>query len=425
MKSISVSVKNKTTIELNEDAQKGDIIDLSQITTVDTSFLNELIEEKKEQVLNRRIKEEVERKIIELNKDNQIKLSNEISKLNKTNEETISKIKEENKEKELSFARNLSQKDIVKLELQTKVGEIKELKNQYQLDLEKEKSNLKDEFSKQKQEEDKLREKEKEDLINQINQLQRNKAALNVKNTGEDLEVWCDKEVESYMQNGFSNCTWHKDNKVVKEEDETKGSKADFIFKIYADEEHKEEQLLTSVCLDMKDENPDSTYRKANKDYYGQLDRNRIKKECKYAVLVSNLERKNNSNDIPIFKVKEYKDMYVVRPEYLMTFLNMLVSLTNKFAYLYLQKAKEEVQFYSREQLFKRFDELRNTYLDKPLESLSKKVDEISKQNEYISTASKKIDEAIEAIKKTYLDEIEKKLNNFDIKITKEYKTLN
>ena len=227
------------------------------------------------------------------------------------------------------------------------------------------------------------------------------------------------------MQNGFSNCTWHKDNKVVKEEDETKGSKADFIFKIYADEEHKEEQLLTSVCLDMKDENPDSTYRKANKDYYGQLDRNRIKKECKYAVLVSNLERKNNSNDIPIFKVKEYKDMYVVRPEYLMTFLNMLVSLTNKFAYLYLQKAKEEVQFYSREQLFKRFDELRNTYLDKPLENLSKKVDEISKQNEYISTASKKIDEAIEAIKKSYLDEIEKKLNNFDIKITKEYKTLN
>ena len=184
MKSISVSVKNKTTIELNEDAQKGDIIDLSQITTVDTSFLNELIEEKKEQVLNRRIKEEVERKIIELNKDNQIKLSNEISKLNKTNEETISKIKEENKEKELSFARNLSQKDIeinnlkneisnlnkqkesdiknkeleilnkykdeinnLKLELQTKVGEIKELKNQYQLDLEKEEDGKEEEIN--------------------------------------------------------------------------------------------------------------------------------------------------------------------------------------------------------------------------------------------------------------------------------------
>lgn len=461
MKSISVSIKNKTTIELTEDAQKGDIIDLSQITTVDTSFLNELIEEKKEQVLNRRIKEEVDRKIIELNKDNQIKLNAEISRINKTNEEAISKIKEENKQKELSFARNLNEKDIeinnlkneisnlnkqkdsdiknkeleilnkykdelsnLKLELQTRVSEIKELKNQYQLDLEKEKSNLKDQFAKQKQEEDKVHEKEKEDLINQINQLQRNKAVLNIKNTGEDLEVWCDKEVESYMQNGFSNCTWHKDNKVVKDEDEIKGSKADFIFKIYADDSHSEEQLLTSVCLDMKDENPDSTYRKANKDYYAQLDRNRIKKQCKYAVLVSNLERKNNSNDIPIFKVKEYQDMYVVRPEYLMTFLNMLVSLTNKFAYLYLQKAKEEIQFFSREQLFKKFDELKNTYLDKPLETLGKRVDEISKQNENIASASKKIDEAIEAIKKHYLDEIEKKLNNFDIKITKEYKTI-
>ena len=34
------------------------------------------------------------------------------------------------------------------------------------------------------------------------------------------------------MQNGFLNCKWIKDNKVVKTEEETSGTKADFIFNI-------------------------------------------------------------------------------------------------------------------------------------------------------------------------------------------------
>ena len=34
-----------------------------------------------------------------------------------------------------------------------------------------------------------------------------------------------------------------------------KGRKADYIFRIYLNEKHQEE--LTSICLDMKSENPD------------------------------------------------------------------------------------------------------------------------------------------------------------------------
>ena len=85
---------------------------------------------------------------------------------------------------------------------------------------------------------------------------------------GENLEATCNDEMESYMQNGFFNCTWQKDNEVVKNDDEKKGSKADYIFKVYATDEHKPEELLASVCLDMKDENPDSKNKLKNSSHY-------------------------------------------------------------------------------------------------------------------------------------------------------------
>lgn len=38
---------------------------------------------------------------------------------------------------------------------------------------------------------------------------------MNVKQTGEDLEAWCDNEVNSYMQNGLFNCTWEKITRLL------------------------------------------------------------------------------------------------------------------------------------------------------------------------------------------------------------------
>lgn len=267
---------------------------------------------------------------------------------------------------------------------------------------------------------EKLSLKEQIDNLTQANLLlQRQKASLNVKQTGEDLESWCDNEVRSYMQNGFFNCLWEKDNQVVRYEDENKGSKADYLFSIYAS---KDKDLpLAKVCLDMKDENPDSVNRKKNADYYKALDNNRKKKDCKYAVLVSNLEL-DKPNDLPIFKVNEYEDMYVVRPAYLMTFLNMLVSLTTRFADLVLTKEQERLELISLLELKETFEKLKNTYLDKPLDSLRKNIEEIQKQNDNISKASRKIEEYCDTITRTYLNEIENKLSRFDLNITKAYK---
>ena len=60
-----------------------------------------------------------------------------------------------------------------------------------------------------------------------IAELQRQRASLNVKQTGEDLEQWCNYEVKQYLQNGLLNCTWNKDTKNVSTEIHFESTKAD------------------------------------------------------------------------------------------------------------------------------------------------------------------------------------------------------
>lgn len=114
--------------------------------------------------------------------------------------------------------------------------------------------------------------------------------------------------------------------------------------------------------------------------------------------------------------------MYVVRPAYLMTFLNMLVSLTTRFAELVLTKEQERLELKTLLQLKEDFESLKKTYLDKPLEALGRNIDEIRKQNDKITDASRKIGEYCDTITRSYLNEIENKLARFDLNITKAYK---
>lgn len=506
MKKLNVIVKEKSLLELAEDGKKGDLIDLEELTQVDSSYLETLIASGKDKVYEDKLLEfkkrldaenqiEIEKlnaKIEELKKEaqNSIKtreqeliasfkeldekkkleindLKYQISSLKNEQEQALI-IKEQTVKKESADEINELNKQIEILKI-AKEAEIKNINNENSLKYNNLKAlydNLNNSLN------DKLRNREleitnqfkdemnkslltyKENLMkkdaiieqnknsfnlelnkalqdqkakfdevikekeNIINGLQRAKASMNVKQTGEDLEAWCDGEVNSYMQNGLFNCTWDKDNKVIKEEGETKGSKADYIFKVYADEKHNSNELLASVCLDMKDENPDSVNKKTNADYYKQLDKNREKKECKYAVLVSNLEL-DKPNIAPIFKVKEYENMYVVRPAYMMTFLNMLASLTTRFRDLILAHDAKSLELQSKNELLKMFDDIKNTYLDKPLESLKKNVEDILKNSEAIKNAANKIDDQCDKIKRSYIAQIEEKINKFELKLDK------
>lgn len=475
MKKIKAIVKDKTTIELVEPGEVGDVIDLSDLVEVDTSYLETIIEEGKDRVYLTKL--EQAKKLINAENDAKLeKLKAEINSLTRTNEQAL-KLKEqevnnkyanqiaeltkkielienENRNKQdtitkehqiaLLNAKNESEAKYSKLEgdfnafkasqnttieknklevINSYQTQINDLKNKYDHDLalkdaQIEKNKVAFELEKEKalatirQNFDNLI-KQKDD---KIYNLLRTKASLNVKQTGEDLEAWCDNEVTSYMQNGLFNCTWTKDNKVIKEEDETKGSKADYIFKVFANNEHNENELLATICMDMKDENPDSINKKSNADYYKQLDKNRIKKDCKYALLVSNLEM-DKPNVLPIFKVREYEDMYVVRPAYLMTFLNMITSLTTRFASLINSKDKEALELQNKNNLIEEFDSIKNTYLDKPLESLEKNVEAISKDSETIKKVCRDIDEQCDKINRNYISQIQEKINKFSLKL--------
>lgn len=448
MKKINVIVKEKTILELAEDASKGDVIDLKELVQVDTAYIDSIIESGQDKVYQSKLAD-VRRTLLAENQIVISKLEADINRLNQQAEFNIKlkekemdskyetqintiKKQEESKYQELEKKYNLLS---VRLESELKQKEL-EIENKYSTELNKLRMeavllNSKKEVEIQEvkskaelelsQALNEQKEKFKEELQTKeeiILNLQRQKASMNVKQTGEDLEAWCDNEVISYMQNGLFNCTWTKDNKVVKGEGEDKGSKADYIFKVYASEAHNEKELLTSVCLDMKDENPDSKIKQTNEHYYKKLEENRIKKDCKYAVLVSNLELAK-PNVLPIFKVRDYENMYVVRPGYLMVFLNMIASLSTRFSDLLLSKEHEMIELKSKLDLIEEFKKIKETYLDNPLEALEKQVTTILKSSETIRKASNEIDSACEKINNSYIKKIIDKIDTFEIKLNR------
>ena len=469
-KKIKVLVRDKNTLVLDEAAGIGDIIDLTELKEFDSTALEAAIDAGKERVYEQKLNElkqvfnleknqEVNKLNAEINllknqqqaalkelehnvenkyKDQINELKNDLISLKNLQEAKFKEIKsndELDKLKALQLKDNAYNELLIqyqnlenKLKLALDAKE-KEIKAQYELKVnnlvnEKEILLAKFELEKNKVIEETKGSyekivKEKEDYINA---LQRQKASLNVKQTGEDLESWCDNTVKEQMQNGFYNCTWEKDNKVIKEEHETKGSKADYIFKIYADKDHDPQELLASVCLEMKDENPDSVVKQTNEHYYAALDKNRNKKACQYAILVSNLEMDNKSNILPVFKVREYENMYVVRPGYLMTFLNMITSLTTRFSELILSKEEEKVSIKDKLALIEEFNSIKKTYLEKPLDALQKDIEAIIKANEAISNASRKIEDHCNHVISQYINQIDMKLSKFELNINKKIK---
>ncbi len=435
MKHIKVLIQDKNTLKLCETGNEGDIIDLTQIYQIDTSAIEKSIVEGKDQVYQQKLQEQKalfskENEIVINNLKSQIKqlqlesekdLNNQKLQMNQSfliKQQEIEKKYQEEKQKLQTELQIL--KDNQQLQLNTQQAKIE---NQFKDTIFELKTQIREMEAKLQIEKLTLRQELNKQYQNQLNEakqtiedLKRQRASLNVKRIGEDLEIWCDNAVRSYMQNGFQNCTWQKDNKVIKEETEVKGSKADYIFKIFADSTHTKE--LASICLDMKSENPDSINKKKNADYFATLEKNRIKKECKYALLVSELEM-DSVNDLSIYKVPNYENMYVVRPSYLMVFLNMITSITTRFANLLAAKKQEELQFKDQQDLIEEFNKIKETYLDKPLEQLKKQVENIQKIAQNIKESVDKIQLYCEDIHQKYIQQIEQKIDRFDLKLEK------
>ena len=146
------------------------------------------------------------------------------------------------------------------------------------------------------------------------------KTRMSTKMVGETLEQHCSIEFEQYIRPMMPNAYFDKDN------DAADGTKGDFIFR---DSEDGTEYI--SIMFEMKNEMDTTATKHKNDDFLKKLDEDRRKKGCEFAVLVSLLEADNDLyNNGIVNKNHLYPKMYVIRPQFFVPFINLLVQASRK-----------------------------------------------------------------------------------------------
>jgi len=166
--------------------------------------------------------------------------------------------------------------------------------------------------------------KAKDDLIRfkeeEIDRVKDMKLKMSVKDIGEKLEQWCENQFNLARATAFPHAYFEKDNESVKDEEGGKGTKGDYIFR---DSDANGIEYI-SIMFEMKDK-MEGTKGQNNESHLDKLDKDRKKKKCEYAVLVSMLEPENELfNSGPVDMSHKYEKMYVVRPQEFMLILSLI-----------------------------------------------------------------------------------------------------
>ena len=432
-----IRVVSQTEIELLEDAKKGDIIDLANLNQVDTNFILRLIDKNKKAEYEAMLSKEISVNTQKLEAEYKLQIENSKNELKEKYSKEIENLKIKLNELESNKAKDIELSETkVRTELDKTIDSLKNEVKNTQLEKDNEWSKKLSDLEKTKDNEisnlklqlkdneikitNAVNEKEKscnekyDELKRQFDELRLSKSMVGIKDTGENLEQWCNDQYLQYSVNGFDNCSWEKDNKAVGDEVDPNNTKGDFIFKVFADNTKKLDTLLTSALLDMKDENPDSTKHKKNSEHYEKLDGDRRKKGCEYAILVSNLERNREVNTAPVIRVTEYEKMYVVRPEYLMFFLSLLASLAKKYTDLIISK---KLDLLNKEEATKMFNELKDYILVKSIAVLEKDISDMQNKALKIKNSADEIFDTCEKMRSKKLRVLKEKIEGF--KLTK------
>ena len=195
---------------------------------------------------------------------------------------------------------------------------------------------------------------EKEGLEKEVELYKNFKAKRSVKLLGEDLEQHCFALYNQMLLPVMPNATFEKDNEAVKEEGEISGTKGDFIFR------DKEDGIeYVSIMFEMKNESDVTATKHRNADFFDKLDKDRKKKNCEYAVLVSMLELDNDLYS-GINVAPGYEKMYVVRPDQFIPIITLLVQAAKKT----LDYRKELAVAKSQSYDITRFEDQLNTFRD-------------------------------------------------------------
>lgn len=145
------------------------------------------------------------------------------------------------------------------------------------------------------------------------------KTRMSTKMVGETLEIHCSTEFNR-MRPLFPNAYFEKDN------DASGGSKGDFIFRDYEDGFE-----YISIMFEMKNEMDQTATKHKNEDFLKKLDEDRRAKKCEFAVLVSLLEPESELYNTGIVDMSHrYQKMYVIRPQFFLPLITLLVQTSKK-----------------------------------------------------------------------------------------------
>ncbi len=239
--------------------------------------------------------------------------------------------------------------------------------------------------------------KEKQTLIDYYKDL---KTRLSTKMVGETLEQHCSTQFNNTIRTLLPNAYFEKDN------DASEGSKGDFIFR---DKDDDFEYI--SIMFEMKNESDTTANRHKNEDFLKKLDDDRRKKGCEYAVLVSLLEPDNETYNTGIVDMSHrYEKMYVIRPQFFIPIITLLVQAAKKSLdykrQLVIAQSKE-VDVTNFEAKLNEFRDLfgknvKNAHdrfqdaiaaIDKSIADLQKVKDNLLKSDDHLRLANGKVDD--------------------------------
>ena len=146
------------------------------------------------------------------------------------------------------------------------------------------------------------------------------KTRMSTKMVGETLEQHCSTLFNQMLRPIMPDAYFEKDNEVVE------GTKGDFVFR-----DSFEGQEYVSIMFEMKNENDETASKHRNEDFLKKLDEDRRKKGCEYAVLVSLLEADSELYNSGIVDMSHrYEKMYVIRPQFFIPIITLLVQTSRK-----------------------------------------------------------------------------------------------
>ena len=159
--------------------------------------------------------------------------------------------------------------------------------------------------------------KQKQELVDYYKDL---KTRMSSKMVGETLEAHCNTLFNTTIRPIMPQAYFEKDN------DASGGSKGDFIFRDY---DGGFEYI--SIMFEMKNEMDETATKHRNEDFLKKLDEDRRMKKCEFAVLVSMLEPDSELYNTGIVDMSHrYSKMYVIRPQFFIPIITLLVQTSKK-----------------------------------------------------------------------------------------------